>query len=335
MLLNPVQTKALVRDALAHRYAVLAVNADSPAAVVDCLEAAVTCQAPVIIETSLWQLTGHSFGSGNPFLGMTRYLADLAVLADSEEYRNVPVVYHTDHIKGPETLSLLRAAIQGLPVKMGGSDLVLRASSVSLDSSELSVEENLASIAALCEAAHEVGVEAALEMEAGVDDGVTTLEEARALFGVAEAAHPGFLALWAPGVGTQHGLGPGGGFDATAVERHQRLASELAGRPVGIALHGSSGLNREELQAAVAAGVAKVNWSSESLLIRSHAARAYYASRGEALVKGHPEFKESAMDNGLQRAVSEAYLPRVIERMEILGGRGRADAFCRSLAEGN
>lgn len=333
MLLKPFETHRLIRHALEERYAVLAVNADSPAAVVDCLEAARACEAPIIIETSLWQLTGRSFGAGDPFLGMTRYLTDLAVLTGSERYRDVPVVYHTDHIKGAVTLSLLRAAIQGLPVPWGGKEGVVQASSVSLDSSELSVSENLATIAALCEAAKEAEVEAALEMEAGVDDGVTTLDEARALFGEAERAHPGYLALWAPGVGTQHGLGSGGGFDPKAVADHQALASELAGRPIGIALHGSSGLQTHELRAAVEAGVAKVNWSSESLLIRSTAARAYFETKAQALQKGHPEFKNSAMDHGVQEWVSQAYLPRVQERIQTLGGAGKASGIRQCLRQ--
>lgn len=332
MLLTPSQTRTLFKHALAERYAILAVNADSPAAVLDALEAARQCQSPVIVETSLWQLTGHSFGHGDPFLGMTRYLTDLAVLGQSERYRNVPIVYHTDHIKGAITVSLLQHAIRGLEISHDGQELRLSASSISLDSSELSAEENLATIATLCETAREAGVDATLEMEAGVDDGVTSLDEARALFGAAETANPGYLALWAPGVGTKHGLGSAGGFEPEAVARHQRLASELAGRPIGIALHGSSGLDTAQLKAAVAAGVSKVNWSSESLLIRSGAAREFYQKHQKQLTKGHAEFKETAMDNGVQSAVSAVYVPRVVERMKALGSNEKATPFMEALA---
>src|SRR5690242_18051880 len=101
MLLNPTQARHLLAHALENRYAILAVNADSPAAINDCLEAARRCSAPITIEASLWQLTGHSFGMGDPLLGMARYLSHLEVLANSERYRAVPVLFHTDHIKGP------------------------------------------------------------------------------------------------------------------------------------------------------------------------------------------------------------------------------------------
>ena len=40
MLLNPLQSRKLLDFALSERFAVLAVNADSPAAVYDCISAA-------------------------------------------------------------------------------------------------------------------------------------------------------------------------------------------------------------------------------------------------------------------------------------------------------
>ncbi len=320
MLLSPPQSRQLYEHAVANHYAILAVNADSPAAVMDCLHAARECDAPVIIETSLWQLTGHSFGAGDPLLGLDRYLADLRVLANHERFAQVPVIYHTDHIKGPETLSILKHA------------MLAEASSISLDSSELSHAENIDHLRQLCAYAQSHDLSATLEMEAGVDDGVTPLEETRSLFGELERLHPGYLALWAPGVGTQHGLGDAGGFDPDAVRRHQALASELAERPIGIALHGSSGLSTEQLQAAVAAGVAKVNWSSESLLIRSQAARDYYQKYGQRLEKGHSEFKSTAMDNGLQTYIASHYQMRVVERIRTLNGAGHGKSFLASLS---
>ncbi len=319
MLLSPDQTRALYAHAVENRYAILAVNADSPAAIVDCLEAAKTCDAPIIIETSLWQLTGHSFGAGDPLLGMDRCLADLRVLADSNQFQNVPVVYHTDHIKGPHTMEILQHAMKS------------HASSISLDSSELSAEQNISHLSQLCEFATANRLSATLEMEAGVDDGVTDLAETRSLFGEVESRHPGYLVLWAPGVGTKHGLGDMCGFSPNAVKEHQDLASQLAGRPIGIALHGSSGLSVEQLKAAVANGVAKVNWSSESLLIRSQALRAFYQSNSDKLEKSHPEFKATAMDHGPQSYVAQQYQPRVRARIETLGGNGFGRAFLKTV----
>ncbi|MGB0579211.1 MAG: class II fructose-bisphosphate aldolase, partial [Limisphaerales bacterium] len=138
MLLSPQQTRLLYQHAVDNHYAILAVNADSPAAITDCLVAAAACDAPIIIETSLWQLTGHSFGAGDPLLGIDRYLSDLRTLANSERFENVPVIYHTDHIKGPQTLDILRHAMRA------------GASSISLDSSELTAEDNIDHLNQLC-----------------------------------------------------------------------------------------------------------------------------------------------------------------------------------------
>lgn len=315
-LLNPSESRVLLELAVERGFALLAVNADSHAAVTDCLEAARHCDAPIILEASLWQLTGHSYGHGDPILGLARYLADLTALSESDRYRSVPILFHTDHIKGPDTLRILSAAIRGVPY---------RASTVSVDSSELSEEENIQLICRLCEIADGAEVPLSLEMEAGIDAGVTDLAAADRLLGAVEARHPNRLALWAPGVGTQHGLSMRrDAFSPAAVEQHQRRASEICGRPIGIALHGSSGLSESDLRAGVAAGVVKVNWSSESLLIRSRTAQEYYATHACELEKTHPKWKSAAMDNGVQSFVSTRYVPAVIHRIQTLGGEGQA-----------
>jgi len=326
MLLLPAQARALFQDALERGYAVLAVNADSPAAMTDCLEAAWLSDSPIIIETSLWQLKGHSFGAGDAILGLARYLADLNVLAGLGKYAKVPVIFHTDHIKGPETRMILQAAIEGVPAAFSGSPVRLRASTISLDSSELSEEQNIAMICELCRLGEKLGEKVTLEMEAGVDDGLTDAAMTEKLLGSVEKTCPGHLALWAPGVGTRHGLTEGGypAFSATHVKAQAQLASRLLGRRTGIALHGSSGLADESLQAAVDAGVVKVNWSSESLLIRSQAARRYYAENGTKLEPKHPDFKVTAMDNGLQQFISRDYIDKVRQRLATLKSAGKA-----------
>jgi len=321
MLLSPTQAAAALRCAAEDGFALLAVNADSPAAITDCLEAARQHDAPIIVETSLWQLTGHSFGAGDPELGLARYLVNLAVLASAPRYADVPVLFHTDHIKGPITLPLLQAALRGLPT--GVTAATLSPSTISLDSSQLSEADNIQTLLALCQEAHRTGRPLTLEMEAGVDDGITPLEVAERLLTGVESVSPGYLALWAPGVGTQHGLGDPGTFSESAVRSHQQLATRLCGRPIGIALHGSSGLPPARLQAAVAAGVTKVNWSSESLLLRSTAAQEFYQVRSTELVKTHPDWKATAMDNGVQAYVSARYLPKVSERLRLLGSVGQ------------
>jgi len=336
MLLTPDETRRLFAVARERRFAVLAINADSPSAIGDALEAARASDAPLLIETSLWQLTGRSFGLGDAVLGMTRYLAELSALAVSERYAAVPVAFHTDHIKGPETLPLLTAAIAGLPLTHHEHRIELRPSSVSLDSSQLSEAENLTHAEALCAAADAAGYRLCLELEAGVDDGVTELAVTERIVDGIERTHPGQLCLWAPGLGSRHGFTDEGfpAFSPAAVAEHVACAEAITGRPMGIALHGSSGLPIDAMQQAVANGVVKVNWSSESLLLRGQAARAYYREHGERIEPGAEGFKAAAMDNGVASFVAERYVPVVCQRIEQLGAAGHATAVRDALLAG-
>lgn len=328
MLLDSIQSRTVFRAALDGGFAFLAINADSPAAITDVLEAARAEEAPVMIEASLWQLTGHSFGCGDPMLGMARYLVQIALLAASERYGRVPVLFHTDHIRGPQTLPLLEASLRGLSTGISGA--VVSPSTLSVDSSAFSETQNIEALVRLGRVAGDCGNPVTLEMEAGVDDGVTELAVAERLLGGVEEQTPGTIHLWAPGVGTRHGLGEQGGFSPEAVRAHQQTASRVLGRPVGIALHGSSGLEPDALKAAVSAGVVKVNWSSESLRIRSQSAQEYYLEQQAALTPGHPHWKSAAMDHGVQAHVASRYQPRVVERIRLLGASGQAGR-CRRL----
>ncbi|WP_421798537.1 class II fructose-bisphosphate aldolase [Haliscomenobacter sp.] len=330
MLLSPTQSRQLLNHAFERQYAILAVNADSHAAVTDCLEAARLADAPVIIETSLWQIKGHSYGFGDPILGVARYLADLMVLANSERYRHIPVIYHTDHIKGPETIGILQAAIKGIEVGLHGQNLKLCASTISLDASDMSEDQNIRHMLQLCQFAEEARVDVTLEMESAVDDRITPPDETERLIGAVEAKYPGKIALWAPGVGTQHGFTSDdgySGFQTKTIEDNVRLLHRLTGRNIGIALHGSTGLSAEKLSAAAKCGVTKVNWSSESLYLRSMAARQYYLENEDKLDRKHPDWKNTVMDNGVSGFVSERYVSMVVERMKLLGGEGMASKF--------
>lgn len=334
MLLNPLQARTVLQHAKKNQYAILAVNADSPAAINDCLEAARSVNAPIMVETSLWQLNSHSFGMNDPWLGMKRFMTQLEVMANDARYADIPVFYHTDHIKGAQALPLLNDAVRGLEMNMGGSSFKLSPSSISLDSSELSEIENINAILELCRTAKASNRTITLEMEAGVDDGVTPLEVAGRLIAPVEREFPGAIQLWAPGVGTIHGFSETGfpAFSSGAIRQHCDFVKNLIGREIGLALHGSSGLPDADLERAVQAGVVKVNWSSESLLLRSHLAREYYLEFGAQLERNHPKFKNTAMDNGLQQFISSSYVPKVAARISLLGGLNRSGELMKALA---
>lgn len=329
MLLDPIHSRRLFQHALENGYAILAINADSHAAVTDCLEAARQADSPVIIETSLWQLTGRGFGNGDAILGLGRYLADLALLANADPYRNIPVVFHTDHIKGPRTEDILAAGIRGIAFQDGK----LHPSTLSLDASEFTVEQNIETICRLADIAREAGKPITLEMESEVDEGITPPEITRHLVGAVEERHPDTVYLYAPGLGTKHGFHEGyPDFNADVVGRNVDLLETITGRRFGLALHGSTGLSEDDLTAAAQRGVVKVNWSSESLDVRSTAARDFYERNRHKLDRQHPEWKLTAMDNGVQQFVSERYIPVVRRRFEVLGSQGKASTFIQQNA---
>ncbi len=330
MLCNAKQSKQVLKHALDNQYAILAINADSHAAIYDCLEAALQMDAPVIIESSLWQLKGKSFGAGDSILGMSRYISTLAILANSERFKDIPVIYHTDHIKGPETMEILGAAIRGINYQFNGHQIVQRASTISLDASEFTEEQNVEHMLNLCQIAQESEVEVTLEMESAVDDRITSAEETKQLLGSVEERFPDHIHLWAPGVGTKHGFGHDMDFDPANIEIQQQLTKEITGREIGIALHGSTGMSSQDLTRAATAGVVKVNWSTESLLIRSEAARVYY-SHSEKFDKQHPDWKNTVMDNGVNTYISKLYIPKVQERIKILNGDGKASGMISGL----
>jgi hypothetical protein len=83
---------------------------------------------------------------------------------------------------------------------------------------------------------------------------------------------------------------------------------------------------------AVAHGLTKMNWSTDGLILRSAAAREYCGSRRQQFAPGHSEFKETAMDNGVGRFVSERFVPRIEALIRLLNGEGKAAGFVSSLS---
>ena len=91
----------------------------------------------------------------------------LAGRPDARAYESIAVqtgiiIFHTDHIKGPDTMRILPAATWGVPQS---------ASTIPLDSSEMTEAENIELICKFCGIASEAGAPLTLKMEAGVDAG--------------------------------------------------------------------------------------------------------------------------------------------------------------------
>lgn len=207
--------------------------------------AAEAAQRPVVLQISENAVRYH--GSLAPVLTGT-----LAQAAASP----APVVVHLDHAVSPD---LVREAVE------------LGVGSVMFDGSALPYQENVALTAELvahCHS-HQVTVEAELG-EVGGKNGVhdprarTDPDEA-----VAFVAATG-VDLLAVAVGSSHAM----------TTRDAQLALDLVRRlhaavPVPLVLHGSSGVSDAGIQAAIRAGMTKINVSTHLNVVFTQALRAY------------------------------------------------------------
>jgi len=166
--------------------------------------------------------------------------ATLAVARVAE----VPLAVHLDHITDPDLA--LRAAELG-------------ASSVMFDAGALPYADNVASTAEVAQRAHNLGlyVEAELGYVGGKPDAPASAHAAGVRTDPGEAAAyvaaTGVDAL-AVAVGSSHAM-----TDKTAALDHELIGALRDAAVVPLVLHGSSGVPDDELRAAVAAGMTKIN----------------------------------------------------------------------------
>ncbi|WP_128803944.1 MULTISPECIES: ketose-bisphosphate aldolase [unclassified Streptomyces] len=194
-------------------------------------------------------------------------LARAAVAA--AEHAAVPVALHLDHVQSDELLH--QAADAGF-------------SSVMYDAARLPYDRNLAATRAAADWAHDQGlwIEAELgqvggkagqpALDAHAPGARTDPAEARAF-----VADSGVDAL-AVAIGSTHAM-----TTRTATLDHgllERLSTTL---DVPLVLHGSSGVPDDELAAAVAGGIAKVNVGTALNIAMTGAIRAFLADHPDAI----------------------------------------------------
>ncbi|SFE36345.1 class II fructose-bisphosphate aldolase [Streptomyces mirabilis] len=185
------------------------------------------------------------------------------------ERASVPVALHLDHVQSDDLLRQASAA--GF-------------SSVMYDAARLPYEENLAATRAAADWAHAQGLWIEAELGAvGGKNGEPPLDahapgartdpaEARAF-----VADSGVDAL-AVAIGSSHAM-----TTRTAALDHDRLKRLTAALGVPLVLHGSSGVPDDELAAAVAGGIAKVNVGTALNIAMTGAVREFLAAHPEAV----------------------------------------------------
>ncbi|MFE1035686.1 ketose-bisphosphate aldolase [Streptomyces sp. NPDC058807] len=260
------KTGDLVGSAAAARSAVAAFNVITLEHVEAVIAGAEAVRTPVVLQVSE-NAVKYRYGRLLP-------LARAAVAA--AEGAAVPVALHLDHVQSD---GLLRQAPDA------------GFSSVMYDASRLPYAENLAATRTAADWAHarglwieaelgEVGGKAgpggrgravAPPLDAHAPGARTDPAEARAF-----VADSGVDAL-AVAVGSSHAM-----TTRTAALDHDLLKALSGALDVPLVLHGSSGVPDDELAAAVAGGIAKVNVGTALNLAMTGAIREYLAARPEA-----------------------------------------------------
>lgn len=173
--------------------------------------------------------------------GPEAILAATVAVASSVD---IPLAVHLDHITDADLA--LRAAQLG-------------ASSVMFDAGALPYAENVTATAEVTRRAHDLGlyVEAELGYVGGKPDAPASAHAAGVRTDPGEAARyvaaTGVDAL-AVAVGSSHAM-----TDKTAALDHDLIGQLRCAAGVPLVLHGSSGVPDEQLRAAVAAGMTKIN----------------------------------------------------------------------------
>ncbi|MFC8431261.1 ketose-bisphosphate aldolase [Streptomyces sp. NPDC057253] len=254
-----VPTGELVTRAATPRSAVAAFNIITLEHVEAVISGAESLDAPVVLQVSENAVKFRH--------GRLLPLARAAVAA--AERAAVPVALHLDHVQSDDLLR--QAADAGF-------------SSVMYDAARLPYAENLAATRAAADWAHSQGLWIEAELgEVGGKHGQPPLDAHApgARTDPAEAcsfvADSGVDAL-AVAVGSAHAM-----TERTATLDHELLKNLATTLDVPLVLHGSSGVRDDELTAAVAGGIAKVNVGTALNIAMTHAIREFLAAHPEAV----------------------------------------------------
>ena len=231
-----VTTKDMLLDAQKNHYAVGAFNIENLEFVMAVLAAAEETKSPVIMQTTPGTV---KFAGLDYFYGMVKAAAERA---------SVPVALHLDHGDGYDRcMQALRTGY----------------TSVMIDGSHESFEDNIALTASVARAGAAMGVpvEAELGKVGGKEDDGPAVEGENPYTDPDEAREfverTGCTSL-AIGVGTAHGV-----YTETPHIEQDVVRAIRAAVDVPLVLHGTSGVPDEQVAEAVKNGICKVNYATE------------------------------------------------------------------------
>ncbi|MBE2220587.1 MAG: class II fructose-bisphosphate aldolase family protein [Anaerolineae bacterium] len=248
-----------IQRAYQEGYGIAAFNANTLEQMQSIVLAAQAENAPAIIQVSHRAL--QYVGSGNEILGL-QYMAAIGKVAANSV--DVPISLHLDHATEQEVLQAI----------------ALGFTSVMFDGDYLPLAENIATTKRLCEIAHSRGV--CLEAEIGevpkpdgahldpADLDLTNPDEAETFV---NATGIDILAI---ALGSVHGL-----KDKSVSLDLARLQAIRKRVDTPLVLHGSSGVNNDDIAKGIKLGLAKVNIATQLSKAFTGAVREVLAADGE------------------------------------------------------
>lgn len=274
-----VTSEQMLLDAQKGGYAVGAFNVENMEMVKAVIAAAEELRAPVMLQTTPSTV---KYGTLETYFG---------IVAAEAEKATVPVCLHLDHG------SSFELAVQA--IKAGYT-------SVMIDGSHVSFEDNIAVSRKVVDVAKACGipVEAELGKVGGKEDDLeaeadTNTDPAEAKEFV-ERTEVSSLAI---AIGTAHGF-----YAGTPVLDKERVSEIKKVVSVPLVLHGASGLSDEDVRECVQRGMCKVNFATEL--------RVAYTDAGKKLLEEKPDtFDPKKFGTVGMEAVKKL----VMERMKVCG----------------
>lgn len=284
-----VSMKEMLNVAKDEKYAVGQFNVNNLEYAQAILQAAEEEKSPVIL--------GVSEGAGRYMGGFKVVVAMVKALI--EEYgTTVPVAIHLDH--GSSFEKCAQAIHAGF-------------TSVMIDGSHLSLEENIALTKKVVELAHihGVSVEAELGRIGGQEDDLN-VEDAEAMYAIPseceQLVRETNVDCFAPALGSVHG--PYKGEPKLGFDRMEEIMN-LTGVP--LVLHGGTGIPLKDIQRAISLGTAKINVNTENQIMQTKKIR--------EVLKDNPEMYDPRKYMGPGR---DAIKETVIGKMREFGSSQKA-----------
>lgn len=278
-----VTTCEIMKKAQEGHYAIGAFNVENMEMVQAVLAAAEETHSPVIMQTT---------PSTVKYAGLDYYLANVATAAARA---SVPVVMHLDHGSSFElAMQALRAGY----------------TSIMIDGSKLSLEDNIAltkSVVAACSPSG-IPVEAEIGTIGGKEDGMSgkpVYTEPADAKKFVEGCGMNSLAV---AIGTAHGIYKG--IPKLDVERLSEIRAVV---DIPLVLHGTSGVPDDQVRDCVSRGICKVNYATDLRIAYTNGVRKFLAE--------NPDAFDPKKYSAAGRELVKQY---VMQKMEVVGSVGKA-----------